>query len=66
MWYFNKRRGFESVAQEVLIVRCFITDQGSGKFLQKFNEITKVSYKEMTCCESVPCFMTLFTALVCH
>ncbi len=60
MGYFNKRKGFKRVAQEVLLVRHFITDQGSGKFLRKFNEITKVSYKEMTCCESVPCFYDTF------
>jgi hypothetical protein len=36
-----KGRGFERVAEEVLKVKHFMMDQGSGKFLRKFNEITK-------------------------
>jgi hypothetical protein len=39
--YLNKRRGLERVAQEVLLVRHFITDQGSGKFLQKLMKLPK-------------------------
>jgi len=41
-------------------MRCFMMDQGGRKFLQKFNEITQLSYKEMMYCESVLCFYDTF------
>ncbi len=39
---FNKRRGFERVALEVLVRDIFVMEEGHEKVLQKCNEIPKV------------------------
>jgi hypothetical protein len=42
MGHFNERRGFERVAQDVCSETFLLQVREAEKFLQKFNEITKM------------------------